>query len=67
MEIKDLVGQSGTCFEQDRNESSVTAWLVEPGDVLRSHGRAFAGELQEPILMDELAKVGAQFEIANML
>jgi hypothetical protein len=57
VEIKDLVSQSGTCFEQDRDQSTVTAWIVKAGDVLRGRSRSLAGELQQPVLMDELAQV----------
>jgi len=46
MEIKDFIGQRGACFKQDRNESSVSARIVEACEVLWSRCRAFAGELQ---------------------
>ena len=45
MEIEDLVGQRGACFEQNRNESSVPAGIVETGKVLSGRRRAFASEL----------------------
>jgi len=57
MEIKDLVGQSGTCFQQNCDQSSVTARIIEAGNMLRGRGRSFAGELQQPVLMDELTKI----------
>ena len=57
MEIKDLIGQGGTCFEQDRDQCSIATGTVEAGEVLCSRSRSLAGELQEPVLMDELAEV----------
>jgi hypothetical protein len=35
MEIKDLIGQSGICFEQDRDQCPIATWIVEAGEVLR--------------------------------
>ena len=43
--------------KQNRNESSVTARVIEAGEMLRGCGRPFAGELQQPVLMDELSKI----------
>lgn len=57
VKIENLVGQSGACFEQDRDQSSITSWIVKAGDVLRGRSRSLAGELQQPVLMNELAKV----------
>jgi hypothetical protein len=72
--LETAVAEVALAVEEDGTRESVSgfafveAYLDTPAErMLRSRGRAFAGELQEPILMDELAKVGAQFEIANML
>src|SRR5258708_16420754 len=67
MEIKDLIGQSRTCFEKARYQGPKATWIVEAGEVLRSCCCSLAGELQEPVLMDELAEVRGQFETTNML
>ena len=39
MEIKDLIGQSRTCFEKDGYQCPIATWIVEAGEVLCSRSR----------------------------
>src|ERR1700680_4839503 len=62
-----LRGQSRPIAEQDRDERSEAARVVKAGQVLRGCRPSLARELQEPILMDELTKIGTEFKATNVL
>ena len=67
VQIENLVGECGHRFQQDGHKAAISAFVIEPGEMLNCGSSTLTRKLQQSILVDALAKLGWQLDCPDSL
>jgi hypothetical protein len=67
VEIENLGGDCGHCFQQDGHQAAIPSFVIEPAEMLSCGSSTLTRKLQQSILVDALAELGCQLDFPDSL